>query len=267
MDGKVRATVLAALREIHDGRWERHVGYAGGRKLTWAGRIVVVAACTTAWDEARRAIEALGDRFVLVRGNSKVGRQEAASQAIGNTGNEVAMRAELAQAMGALVASADLNVRQLDDAEGERLIKLADVVTWCRSGVERDYAGAVIDAHAPEMPTRFAKQLAQMMRGALSIGAPADAAMKLATRCARDSLEPLRRDMLLDVAANPGSSPDEAHRRTGKPLTTAKNTLMALHTLGLLVCQEREERRGSRVYMVPYYWIAPELDQAVLLSM
>jgi hypothetical protein len=35
-----------------------------------------------------------------------------------------------------------------------------------RTGVEPDYKGEVIDAHAPEMPTRFAKQLAQLVRGA-----------------------------------------------------------------------------------------------------
>jgi hypothetical protein len=267
MDSKVRGTVLAALREVHDGKWERHVGYAGGRTLTWRGRIVIVAACTTAWDEARKAIESLGDRFVLARADSTTGRLEAALQAIENTGREAAMRAELAQVMGALIASADLGVRQLDDSERERLIKLANVVTWTRSGVERDYRGDVINAHAPEMPTRFAKQLAQVMRGALSIGIPTDEAMRLATRSARDSLEPLRRDLLLDVAANPGSNPDEVHRRTSKPLTTTKNTLVAMHTLGLLTCVEREERRGGRMVVVPYYWLAPELDRAVLLSM
>jgi hypothetical protein len=42
MDGKVRGLVFAALREIHDGRWERNVGYMGGRTLPWAGRIVIV---------------------------------------------------------------------------------------------------------------------------------------------------------------------------------------------------------------------------------
>ena len=67
MDSNIRGTVMAAFREIHDGKWERNVGLAGSRTLTWAGRIVVIAACTTAWDEARKAIDALGDRFVLVR--------------------------------------------------------------------------------------------------------------------------------------------------------------------------------------------------------
>jgi hypothetical protein len=267
MDSKIRGTVLAALREIHDGRWERNVGFAGARTLTWAGRIVLVAACTTAWDEARKAVEAMGDRFVLVRADSTTGRMESARRAIENTGREDVMRAELAKAMGGLVASADMNVRQLTSDEKDTLTKLANIVTWARSGVERDYHGAVINAHAPEMPTRFSKQLAQVARGALSLGIPTASAMQLATRCARDSLEPLRRDLLLDVAANPNTNPDEVHRRIIRPLTTVKNNLIALHTLRLLVCDERDELRGNRVFSVPYYHLAPELDRAVLLSM
>ena len=209
----------------------------------------------------------MGDRFVLVRSDSMTGRKEAARKAAMNVGQEIAMRTELAGAIGALVASADMAVRDLTDAENDRLIELADVVTWARSGVERDFRGAVVNAHAPEMPTRFTKQLAQVVRGALSLGMSSKAAMRLATRCARDSLEPLRRDLLLDVAANPSSSPDEIRLRVVRPLTTVKQNLVALHALRLLACEERDERRGNRVFSVPYYSLAQELDQVTLLSM
>ena len=267
MDSNVRGSVMAAFREIHDGRWERNVGFAGGRTLTWMGRIVVVAACTTAWDEARKVIEAMGDRFVLIRSDSTTGRAESTRQAIGNTGREGAMRTELAGAMGALIASADTGVRNLTGAEVERLIKLANVVTWARSGVERDYRGDVVNAHAPEMPTRFAKQLAQVVRGALSLGIGSDAAMQLAVRCARDSMEPLRRDLLLDIAANPDAEPNEVHRRIVRPLTTVKQNLTALHMLRLVKCEERLERRANRMVEVPHYSLAPDLDRATLLSL
>ena len=180
MDSNVRGAVLAALREVHDGKWERNVGFAGGRTLTWTGRIVIVAACTTAWDEARKVVEAMGDRFVIVRSNSMVGREESARQAIENTGREYVMRVELASAMGALVASADLSARDLSETERRTLIKLANVVTWARSGVERDFKGGVVNAHALEMPTRFAKQLAQLVRGALALGMSPELAMQLA---------------------------------------------------------------------------------------
>jgi hypothetical protein len=156
-DRNVRNTVLAALREVYDGRWERNVGFAGGRTLTWVGRITLVAACTTAWDAAHKVVSTMGDRFAVIRSDSTVGRMESARQAIANIGKEAAMRLELAQVAGGLIANADMNVRQLTDAETDRLTKLANIVTRARTGVERDYRGDVIDAHAPEMPTRFAK--------------------------------------------------------------------------------------------------------------
>lgn len=69
-----RDQVLAALREIADGRWGRDVGVDGGKSLTWTGRIVTVGAVTTAWDTAHQAIGKLGDRFALVRVDSTKGR-------------------------------------------------------------------------------------------------------------------------------------------------------------------------------------------------
>jgi hypothetical protein len=53
-----------------------------------------------------------------------------------------------------------------------------------RTAVERDFRGDVVDAHAPEMPTRFGKQLAQMVRGGIAIGMSRGAAVRLALRCA-----------------------------------------------------------------------------------
>jgi hypothetical protein len=216
---------------------------------------------------AHKAIEALGDRFVIIRGDSTVWREEAALQAIGNAGSETMMRTELAQAMGALVASANLNVRRLDGAESKRLTKVANLVTRARSAVERDYRGGVIKAHDLEMPTRFAKQLAMVARGAMSIGVPANEAMKLAIRCARDSIEPLRLQLLLDVAAHPASNPENVRKRTGTLINTTKNTLDALYALHLLDRGDRIERHGSRVFQVPYYTLASRIDRVALLSL
>jgi hypothetical protein len=58
-------------------RWVRNVGTDGGQTLIWEARIVVIGACTTAWDHAHSVISVMGDRFVLVRSNSYLGRREA----------------------------------------------------------------------------------------------------------------------------------------------------------------------------------------------
>jgi hypothetical protein len=227
----------------------------------------VVGAVTTAWDAAHAVVSAMGDRFVLIRSDSTAKRSKAGIQAIRNTGLETMMRAELAEAVGGLVSHIDLVPEQLTGEETENLVKAADVVTHARTAVERDYRGDVIDAHAPEMPTRFAKQLAQMVHGAIALGMVRHAAMRLALRCARDSIPQLRFAILLDLAEHPGSRAADVCRHIIRPYRTVRRELEALHTLGLLRCEEEQEAaNGDESKWVWRYSLAPDFDRATLLS-
>lgn len=254
MSRDMRGEVLAALREVYDGSWSRSVGTDGGRTLEWTGRLAVVGAVTTAWDQAHSVIASMGDRFVLVRMDSNTGRVAAGQRAIGNTGDEARMRAELAAAVGGVLAGVQPGeaVRPTA-AEIDALLEAANVVTLSRTGVVYDYRGDVIDAHAPEMPTRFAKQLTQVMRGAVALGADRSAALRLAIRCARDSMPPLRLAILDDVALHPQSAVKDVRRRLGKPRATVDRELQALHMLGVLTVEEEEgEHRGLPVTVWRY---------------
>ena len=163
MNRDTRGTVLAALREIHDGRWQRNVGTDGGRTLTWEGRLAIIEAVTTAWDRAHDVIASMGDRFVVLRMDSTAGRMPAGRRAVANTGDEETMRTELSGAAAGVLATVRPSAAiTVTDAERERILAAANVVTLARTAVDYDYRGDVIDAHAPEMPTRFAKQLAQV---------------------------------------------------------------------------------------------------------
>jgi hypothetical protein len=240
-DRNVRSTVLAALREIYDGKYVRNVGLEGGQTIGWTGRIAIIGAVTTAWDEHHAVVAVMGDRFVLVRLDSTTGRVQAGLHAIDNVGTELEMRAELAEAVGGLVLHASTEEVTLTREEIKRLVKLADIVTRARTAVVRDGKGEVIDAHAPEYPTRYAKQLTQVVRGGGAIGMKRGEAMRLAVRCARDSIPPLRLAILLDVVANPDTQVNHVRQRIEKPWTTIKREMMALHMLGILRCREEEE--------------------------
>jgi hypothetical protein len=248
-DRNSRAQVLAALREVYDGRWSRNVGTDGGRTLEWTGRIVVVGAVTTAWDRAYDVTAAMGDRFVLVRMDSgnKTGRQAAGRRAIGNTGSETQMRKELAKAVGTVITGMNAgDPLTLTEQEVNRLLTAADLVTLARTGVDFDYRGDVIDAHAPEMPTRFAKQLTQIVRGAVAIGLERSSALQLAIRCARDSMPPLRLAIIDDVDENPNSTATDVRKRLNKPRSTIDRQMQALHMLGVLHMDEVEIGSGTR---------------------
>lgn len=166
MDRNMRAAVLAALREVHDGRWERNLGTDGGRTLTWQGRIAIIGAVTTTWDRAHDVIASMGDRFVLLRMDSSIGRLPSGLQAMRNTGAEEAMRAELSAAVAAALARVNpANAITPTDEETTRILAAANLTTLCRTAVDCDYTGNVIDAHAPEMPTRFANSSCKYCAG------------------------------------------------------------------------------------------------------
>ncbi len=247
MSREIRGGVLAALREIYDGTWIRRVGVDGGRVLDWSGRITVIGAVTTAWDQAREVISEMGDRFVLLRMDSKTGRQAAGRRAIGNTGDETAMRSQLGAAVAGVLAGVDpRDAITVTEEETDVLLAAADIVTLARTAVVRDNRGDVIDAHAPEMPTRFAKQLTQIVRGAVAVGMDRTEALRLAIRCARDSVPPLRLAIIDDLAANPDSATRDVRKRVDRPRLTVDRELQALHMLHVVAVDEEEtEHRGQ----------------------
>jgi hypothetical protein len=262
---EVRMQVLAALREIHDGHWIRNVGSDGGQSLEWRGRLVVIGACTTVYDQAHAVVSIMGDRFVLVRADSTTGRIAAGAQAIRNTGTETVMRRELAEAVAGLVNQVQPDCPcDLTDSEIGSILMAADIVTLARTAVETDYRGNIIDAHAPEMPTRFAKQLTQILRGGVAIGMSRAEAMTLAIRCARNSMPPLRLAILEDIAANPGSRIVDVRRRLQRPRATADRALQALHVLGLLICDEEEQQRDDGPHYVRHYRLSQGVKLGVL---
>jgi hypothetical protein len=262
MNRDLRARVLAALREVYDGRWYREVGTDGGMTIPLEGRIEVIGAVTTAWDTAHAAISSLGDRFIAVRLDSTQGRQKAGRKAIGNTGSEKKMRAELAAAVAGVIAGMDADPITVTEAETDVLLAAADLVTLARTGVEYDYRGDVIDAHAPEMPTRFAKQLTQIMRGAVAVGMGRAQALRLAIRCARDSMPPLRLAIIEELAVNPGSSTAEVRKVLDKPRQTVDRQLQALHILGVATVDEIQYQADGKARW--FYTLTEGMDPKVL---
>ena len=175
------------------------------------------------------------------------------------------MREEMAQGVAALVTGVNTHREYaLTEDEEDRILRAADIVTLARTGVELDYRGDVIDAHAPEMPTRFAKQLTQIMRGALAIGMEQAEALDLAIRCARDCIPQLRLAVLRDVGATPNSSVLDIRRRLQKPRATVDRALQALQYLRLLTCRETQEQRAGNNVQVRHYTLAPAISLAPL---
>jgi hypothetical protein len=244
-----RAKILAALREVYDGYWYRQSGGEGGKRLEWRGRIALVGAVTDQWDRHYAAISQMGDRFVLIRMDSRNHRIASGLQGLANSGQEQQYRAKLSAMCWDLVNAIETDWARTLGAKAEaKLVAAANLTTWARSAVEFDrYRGEVVDVNDPEGPARFAKQLGQLVRGAYLIGLPGADAMRLAIRCARDSIPPLRLAVLEDVAKNQDSTIAEVTRRIEKPRSTVARQLASLDALDLLTCVDQRYRTATGI--------------------
>ena len=141
---------------------------------------------------------------------------------------------------------------------------VADLVTLIRSGVETDYQGDVLFAHAPEVPTRLVKQLGQLMRGAVALGLSVDRAFQMALRVCRDCAPPTRLRVLLDVADHPDTKAAECARRLGLPRQTTQRLCDILRALELLELDEIEDVPGKPWITTSRYTLAPTVKRTSL---
>jgi hypothetical protein len=239
-----RAQVIAALREIFDGSWTRHVGTDGGKSLSWTGHVGVVAGCTPTIDRYHGVIASLGERFLMLR-ISPSGRRELARRALDHKGREGAMRVELSEAVAGLFAGLNAAQLPISEAEREMLIGIADFAARARSSVERDGASREIELiPAPEAPTRIAVTLARLRDGLLAIGVAPEVAMRIVSRVALDSIPALRRSALEALLGSSGSlETADLATALGYPTGTVRRALEDLCGHGLV---ERASRgRGK----------------------
>ena len=215
-----RAEVLAALREIYDGRWDRSVGAEGGRTLTWTGHLGLLAGCTTAIDSAHSVIAVMGTRFMLVR---LQGDPDIAGSAFDHVGDERKMRDALRAAVRGLLDH--LPGQPYDKAEIRRpILALANYVAIARSPVDRDSQGEIRLVLDPEAPTRIVKMLVQLWRACGLLGLDKAGAWALVQRIGMDSIPKLRRSILdyLAVCSTPATTTAIAERVEHPSRTTRR---------------------------------------------
>jgi energy-coupling factor transporter ATP-binding protein EcfA2 len=242
MNRDARAAVLAALREIYDGAWTRHVGTSGGLTLAWSGKVGLVAGCTPTIDRHHAVMGAMGERFVLFR-LPETDSSEQARRAFAHAGHEKAMRAELAAAVADLFAASPHESRDLTPDEIERLVSLTTLTVKARSSVERDgYQREIELIPEAEAPTRLITVLGRLLAGLDSIGVDRNEGWRIITKASLDSIPATRRAVMDELvnASEPVATPKLAEA-LGYPTSTAKRALEDLTAHG--IC--RRVTRGS----------------------
>lgn len=243
MNRDARSQLLAALREVYDGSWTRHVGTDGGRTLGWKGKVGMVGGCTPTIDRHHAVMGAMGERFVLYR-LPQVDPDTQARWALRHAGRERQMRQELADSVAELFAGARTDPVALTDDDETRLIGLATLVVRARSAVERDnYSREIELVPEPEAPTRLIIVLDRLLAGLYTIGASRTDAWKVVTKCALDSIPALRLAVLYALKHGQADTNDISGK-VRHPATTTRRALEDLVAHGLVEVERQGEGRA-----------------------
>jgi hypothetical protein len=193
MHTETRAEAMAALREIYDGSWTRHIGSDGGRTLSWAGKIGLVFAATPIIDSYYSVIGSLGDRFLFCRLATANPREQLARARRHSGATITQMRKELQEAVARLFAGRSDVLHSMSDDEVEALTPAVCLAVRLRGAVERDRRTREIDAvHGAEGSARIWLTLEQTFGGLVSLGIARETALATVKTIALDSVPPQR---------------------------------------------------------------------------
>jgi hypothetical protein len=199
MKAEDRASILATLRKIFDGKYSKEFGTAE-KVEAWEGRITVVVGTTPEIDRSRAATQALGERFVMVRWQ-RAG-VEAARKAI--LQDPKAVHADVRAAVHALLTGLPSGEIEIADTWQDRIVKLAEIAVRGRTNVNRNSVTKEIeDEPQPESATRLAQQLCQLAKGSARLdgrNTVTQLDFDLVKRVAFDCLPPRRKEILVAAA-------------------------------------------------------------------
>jgi len=234
MNRDSRGCVLAALREIYDGSWTRHVGVDGGRTLHWHGKLGMIGACTSVIDNHHAVIASMGERFIMFR-QPVADEDKVAIRALEHQGAEPAMRKELERAVSGLLANVQLLPPTMDLVEKTRLVALATLAVRCRSAVERDgHTREVELIPESEAPGRLALALARLLAGVSAIGASRPEAWRVVAKVALDCVPALRLRVIHALAGAGTVDTTTIANRVCYPTQTTRRALEDLTAHGVV---------------------------------
>jgi FaeA-like protein len=249
MRAEAKAEILAALREIYDGAWTRHLGSDGGRSLSWKGKLGLLFCATPIIDSHYGVIGAMGDRFLLSRlAPAHEGQFKRALQHAGAATG--LMRKELAEAVAQLFTQALPEPRPIGGDEFKELDRIISLVVRLRGAVERDRNTREIEAvYGAEGTARIGLTLERLLAGLDTLGVERNTALGVVKSVAMDSVPPLRRRAYEYLAPRDGHT--EADTSTiaealGLPSVTVRRALEDLAAYGLVERSSRGQGRADR---------------------
>jgi hypothetical protein len=238
-------SAMSAMREVYDGSWHRPVGTDGGKVLHWSGKCGFIGGVTPSYDRYSAIVNALGDRYLLLR-LPDVDAAKQAAAALAQAEHEKQMRAELATAMCGLIAGTDPSRvhSPLDEQEAANLVRLASFTARARTCVERDgYSGDLLVMPQPEGPARLVKALRRLYGALRALGADDETRWRVLTRIAGDCAPSIRLPITRELLDSPDPQRTSAIA-AGVGMVT-KTTHRVLDDLALLGIADRTKKTNA----------------------
>jgi hypothetical protein len=232
--------VMAALREIYDGRWTRSFGSDGGKSETWCGKVGIIAAATEAIDRHQQQMALMGERFLIFR--IPVNREQSLRIAQRSLMNE-ATRMDDQDRLRKLVKGIDNLVKDpkepvdFPQEVNDLLTSLSCFVSRGRTGIERNsYTREIESVPNPEEPARLCRQFKTLFCALLLIGNTPEEAWRKTRRIGLSSIPELR---MKAIQALRGESlplvTSSIARECNSPVTTTRRPLEDLSFLGITI--------------------------------
>jgi hypothetical protein len=256
MHAETRAETLAALREVYDGTWTRHLGSGGGKTLAWKGKVAIIFAATEVIDSHHAVMGAMGDRFLLSRLKPVAGRKQF-TRALKHVGGSISeMRKELTTAVTRLFSRRRTEASGISDDEAEAIGKAIALAVRLRGAVERDYRSREIEAiYGTEGTARIGLALERLLAGLDTLGMDRSAALAVVKEIALDSVPPLRRRAYDCVCKYRDVETGDVAIELGLPTTTIRRILEDLAAHGLIVRKSQGEGK-------PHLWDRADWERA-----
>jgi hypothetical protein len=246
---KVRAPILAALREIFDGKWDRSIGTDGGRMISWKGKVAFIGGCTDAIDSHYVLMAAMGQRFFLFR-LPTIDAHAQALKAFDGNAKETAMRDELRNTVKRFFQGRHfdhVDPTAVSPAMREHLIQLAMLTVMARSPIERDPRKRDITLIPdPEAPARATKVIGKIWAGLRAIGVSEQRAWHLVRKLGFDSMPKLRHAVLELLALT--DEPQKTQTLAMKIAHPTQTTRRALEDLNGHKVVQRQKGKGADLW-------------------
>jgi hypothetical protein len=257
MRRETMAEILAALREIYDGKWKRSTGTDGGREFKWKGKIGAIIGVTEAIDSHHGVMVQMGERFVMLRLADS--SQDHLFRALEHVGSfDGSMKAELADAVSGLFSGLGKlkETRALTLAEKVRLNDVTWLAVHLRAGVERDRIGReILQVYRVEGPSRLGLTLERLLAGLCAIGVNRRRAFQIIEKIALDSVPPTRLKAWRALKAKRDEHDIEQARwltttevslAVDLPTTTVRRALEELQVHGLVLRESEGEGKAHK---------------------